>query len=167
MRYFGVRNHDLFWYTCHQVAALYGKVARRIGKLRQCGAHFYFYLFSGTVAYHDVVLTADVLKAALVMPVPAIQRGAQGSFVYKVNADSTVSVQAVTLGPQDGQRVVVQRGLKAGDRVVTDGADRLKDGAQVEVPAAHTVAAPAAATHPKWQHKPGETGHHHAPSGGA
>ncbi|HEY3645711.1 MAG TPA: MdtA/MuxA family multidrug efflux RND transporter periplasmic adaptor subunit [Gammaproteobacteria bacterium] len=116
----------------------------------------------------NVSLTADVLKGALVMPVPAIQRGAQGSFVYKVNGDSTVSVQTVTLGPQDGQRVVVQSGLKAGDRVVTDGADRLKDGAQVEMPSARTAVAPAAATgHAKWQHKPGETGHHHTPPGGA
>lgn len=114
----------------------------------------------------NVSLTADILKAALVMPVPAIQRGAQGTFVYLVKPDSTVAVQVVDLGPQDGQRVVVQSGLKVGDRVVTDGADRLKDGAQVEVPSATTAAAPAATTHAKWQHKPGDTSHHHKPPSG-
>ncbi|HEY1991881.1 MAG TPA: MdtA/MuxA family multidrug efflux RND transporter periplasmic adaptor subunit, partial [Gammaproteobacteria bacterium] len=115
----------------------------------------------------NVSLTADVLHGALVMPVPAIQRGAQGTFVYVVKPDSSVAVQAVSLGTQDGQRVVVLKGLSAGERVVTDGADRLRDGAQVMVPVAATAAAPAAATHAKWQHKPGDTGHrHHTPPNG-
>jgi multidrug efflux system membrane fusion protein len=116
----------------------------------------------------NVALTGDVIKGALVMPVPAIQRGAQGTFVYVVKADDTVSVQTVTLGPQDGQRVVVQSGLKAGDKVVVDGADRLREGAQVEVPAAGTSPVPAAATgKAKWTHKPGDSPHHHhtPPSG--
>ena len=117
----------------------------------------------------NVDLTADVLHDALVMPVPAIQRGAQGTFVYVVKPDSTVAVQAVTLGTQDGQRVVVLKGLSAGQQVVTDGADRLRDGAQVTLPAASaTVAAPAAATRSKGQHKPGDTSHrHHTPPSGA
>jgi multidrug efflux system membrane fusion protein len=115
----------------------------------------------------NVGLTADVLHDALVMPVPAIQRGAQGTFVYVVKPDDTVAVQTVTLGTQDGQRVVVLKGLSPGQQVVTDGADRLRDGAQVTVPSATTVAAPAAATHAKWQHKPGDgTGHHHKPPSG-
>jgi multidrug efflux system membrane fusion protein len=116
----------------------------------------------------NIALTADVLKGALVMPVPAIQRGAQGTFVYKLKPDDTVTVQVVILGPQDGQRVVVQDGLKAGDKVVTDGADRLREGAQVEVPAAGTTPAPAAATgKAKWTRKPGDTSHrHHTPPGG-
>ncbi|HEY3859563.1 MAG TPA: efflux RND transporter periplasmic adaptor subunit, partial [Gammaproteobacteria bacterium] len=116
----------------------------------------------------NVALTGDVIRGALVMPVPAIQRGAQGTFVYVVKPDDTVSVQTVTLGPQDGQRVVVQSGLKAGDKVVVDGADRLREGAQVEVPAAGTSPAPAAATgKAKWTHKPGDSSHHHhtPPSG--
>jgi multidrug efflux system membrane fusion protein len=117
----------------------------------------------------NVALTADVLQGALVMPVPAIQRGAQGTFVYEVKPDDTVAVQVVTLGPQDGQRVVVQSGLKLGDKVVTDGADRLREGAQVEVPAAGTTPVPAATTGKvKWTHKPGDTSHrHHAPPGGS
>ena len=113
----------------------------------------------------NVGLTADVQHDALVMPVPAIQRGAQGTFVYVVKPDGTVAVQTVTLGTQDGQRVVVLKGLSAGQQVVTDGADRLRDGAQVTLPSASaTTAAPAAATHSKWQHKPGDASHHHKTS---
>lgn len=117
----------------------------------------------------NVGLTADVQHDAQVMPVPAIQRGAQGTFVYVVKPDDTVAVQTVTLGTQDGQRVVVLKGLNAGQQVVTDGADRLRDGAQVTLPSAPaTTAAPAAATHPKWQHKPGDLSHrHHTPPSGA
>jgi multidrug efflux system membrane fusion protein len=115
----------------------------------------------------NVGLTADVLHNALVIPVPAIQRGAQGTFVYVVKPDDTVAVQTVTLGTQDGQRVVVLKGLIAGQQVVTDGADRLRDGAQVTLPSASaTTVAPAVATHSKWQHKPGDTGHHHKPPSG-
>lgn len=115
----------------------------------------------------NVGLTADVLHDALVMPVPAIQRGAQGTFVYVVKPDDTVAVQVVTLGTQDGQRVVVLKGLDAGQQVVTDGADRLRDGAQVTLPSASaTTAAPAAATgKSKWQHKSGDSSHHHKLSG--
>ncbi len=115
----------------------------------------------------NVALTANVLKGALVMPVPAIQRGSQGTFVYLVKSDDTVTVQTVSLGTQDGQRVVVQSGLKTGDKVVTDGADRLREGAQVSMPAAGTSAAPAAATgKAKWTHKPGDTTHHHHSASG-
>src|SRR5262249_30573006 len=54
-----------------------------------------------------------------------------GTFVYLVKPDSTVAAQKVKLGPDDGKQVAVLDGLKPGDVVVTDGADRLKDGAKV------------------------------------
>jgi multidrug efflux system membrane fusion protein len=115
----------------------------------------------------NIALTGDVMKGALVMPVPAVQRGAQGTFVYVVKPDDTVTVEVVTLGPQDGQRVVVLKGLKAGDKVVVDGTDRLREGAQVEIPAAGTSPAPVAATgKAKWTHKPGDTTHHHHSASG-
>jgi multidrug efflux system membrane fusion protein len=75
----------------------------------------------------------DVLHDATLVPTAAIQRGAPGTFVYLVKPDSSVAVQAVTLGPVDGERVAVQSGLAPGDRVVIDGADKLRDGATVEV----------------------------------
>jgi len=73
----------------------------------------------------------DVLKGAVVIPTAAIQRGAPGTFVYLIGADSKVSVRKITLGPIDGERAAVQSGLQVGDRVVVDGADKLREGAAV------------------------------------
>ncbi len=64
----------------------------------------------------------------------AIQRGAPGTFVYVIGADNKVSVRPIKLGPTDGDLSQVTDGLKAGERVVIDGADRLKDGQSVVVP---------------------------------
>jgi len=78
----------------------------------------------------NVQLLIDTLHDATVVPTSAIQRGAPGTFVYLVNAD-TVTVRPVTLGPASGERVAIQEGLAPGDRVVVDGADKLRNGARV------------------------------------
>jgi len=78
-------------------------------------------------------ILVDVLKDATLIPTAAIQRGAPGTFVYLVKPDNSVAVQAVTLGPVDGEKVAVRSGLAPGARVVIDGADRLREGALVEV----------------------------------
>ena len=64
----------------------------------------------------------------------AIQRGAPGTFAYVIGADNKVSVRPIKLGATDGDLTQVTDGLKAGERVVIDGADRLKDGQDVTVP---------------------------------
>jgi membrane fusion protein, multidrug efflux system len=80
-------------------------------------------------------LLVDTLKDAVIVPTPAIQLGAPGSYVYVVNSsDSTVSVRVVKTGPSDGQRTAVLSGLGLGETVVTDGVDRLYDGAKVQLP---------------------------------
>jgi membrane fusion protein, multidrug efflux system len=66
------------------------------------------------------------------VPTPAVQSGAPGDYVYLVNANNTVSVHKVTLGPSDGQHTVIKTGLQSGQRVVTDGLDRLNDGAKIQ-----------------------------------
>jgi multidrug efflux system membrane fusion protein len=68
------------------------------------------------------------------VPVAAIQRGAPGTYVYLVADDNTVAVHPIQLGDQDGDQYAVVSGLSPGDRVVTDGADRLRDGAKVTIP---------------------------------
>lgn len=80
----------------------------------------------------NVRTRVDTLEDATVIPVAAIQRGQQGTFVYVVTDDSKVKVQVVTLGPGDGSHTAVMKGLEPGDRVVVDGADRLKEGMTVE-----------------------------------
>jgi membrane fusion protein, multidrug efflux system len=95
----------------------------------------------------NVNLLVDTLQKAVLVPTPAVLSGAPGEYVYLVNADQTVSVHKVTPGPTDGKNTVILSGLAAGQMVVTDGTDRLSDGAKIKVggakPAATKAAAPA------------------------
>ena len=79
----------------------------------------------------NVVLLLDTLHGATLIPQAAIQRGAPGTYVYLANADQTVSVRKVTLGPGDAINIAITQGLAPGATVVVDGADKLKDGAKV------------------------------------
>jgi len=82
----------------------------------------------------NIRLLVDTLHNQTVIPVAAIQRGADGSFVFVVTPDKTVSQRNVTTGVQDGNNIQILSGIKPGDTVVIDGADRLRDGADVEIP---------------------------------
>ena len=81
----------------------------------------------------NVRLQLDTLAGSLAVPTAAVQRGAPGTFVYLVGADGTVRLKVVTTSATDGDWVAVQGELQPGDKVVSDGADRLRDGAKVEV----------------------------------
>ncbi len=83
--------------------------------------------------FANIRLQLDTLKNALVVPVQAVQRGAAGTFVYVVQADNTVQVKAVQLEAVEGDWQAVIADLKAGQQVITDGADRLRNGSGVEV----------------------------------
>jgi multidrug efflux system membrane fusion protein len=87
-------------------------------------------------------LLVKTLENVVTVPTAAIQlgapgsnaaTGASGSYVYVVNADDTVSVHQITTGPTDGTMTAVNSGLSAGQRVVVDGADRLRDGLHVRI----------------------------------
>ena len=92
----------------------------------------------------NVQLLVDTIHDATLVSSAAIERGAPGTFVYIVKPDNTVAVQAVKLGPSDGDRVAVTSGLTPGQQVVVDGADKLRDGAKITLPAEKPQAAPAA-----------------------
>lgn len=79
-------------------------------------------------------LLVETLHDVVTVPVAAIQRGAPGTYAYVVNSENIVSVRPVELGSADGGMIAVTSGLSVGDRVVVDGADRLRDGARVLVP---------------------------------
>ncbi|TCC04789.1 MdtA/MuxA family multidrug efflux RND transporter periplasmic adaptor subunit [Kosakonia quasisacchari] len=86
---------------------------------------------------------------AVVIPAAALQMGNEGNFVWVLNDKNQVSKHTVTPGIQDSQKVVIAAGLSAGDRVVTDGIDRLTEGAKVEVvDAKNAEAVPAKREHP-------------------
>ena len=88
----------------------------------------------------NVVLMLDTLKDVITVPVAAVQHGAPGTYVYLVDRDNTVSVHPITVGTQDGDWYAALAGLSPGDRVVTDGVDRLRDGAHVNIPAPQSPA---------------------------
>ena len=81
----------------------------------------------------NIRLLLDTHKDVTTISTAGIQRGVPGTFVYLVNADSTVSVRPVKLGVTDGDRVEVVSGLTPGDRIVIDGADKLRDGVKINV----------------------------------
>jgi len=85
-------------------------------------------------------LKVNTLQDAIVIPAAALQMGNEGHFVWVVNSDNKVSKKSVTAGLQDSHQVVINAGLSAGERVVTDGLDRLTEGAQVEVVAPQSTA---------------------------
>ncbi|WP_168793377.1 MdtA/MuxA family multidrug efflux RND transporter periplasmic adaptor subunit [Paraburkholderia aromaticivorans] len=80
-------------------------------------------------------LLVDTIKDAVIVPTPAVLNGSMGPFVYVVNADNTVTVRPVKIGPVDGERTSIKSGLAVGERVVIDGSDRLKEGAKITIPA--------------------------------
>ncbi len=87
-------------------------------------------------------LLVQTLKGVVLAPQAAVQQGAPGSFVYLVKPNDTVGIQVVKTGVADAGKVAVTEGLKAGDRVVTDGVDRLRDGARIMIAPPPGQAAP-------------------------
>jgi multidrug efflux system membrane fusion protein len=79
-------------------------------------------------------LLVDTLKNVVLVPAGAVQQGPESTFVYVVKPDLTVQVRNVTPGPTEGDTTCITSGLSAGEVVVTDGVDKLTDGAKVEVP---------------------------------
>jgi membrane fusion protein, multidrug efflux system len=79
----------------------------------------------------NVELLVDTMHNADIVPNPAIQHGAPGTFVYVVKSDQSAAVQKVKLGPSNGERIAILSGLQPGESVVIDGADRLRDGTKV------------------------------------
>ena len=83
----------------------------------------------------NVRLEIRTIKGAVVVPVTALRHGANGDFVYVLNGtERTVSLRPVTRGQATVDKVQIATGLKVGEQVITEGADRLKDGAKVVLP---------------------------------
>jgi membrane fusion protein, multidrug efflux system len=110
----------------------------------------------------NIQLLQEVLHDQIIMPTAAVRRGAPNgvatTFVYVVNPDETVSVRPVTLGVVDGERVAVKAGLKVGEVVVTEGGDRLREGATVQLPGPAPAAPARPTAKPGVPGTPGATG---------
>jgi multidrug efflux system membrane fusion protein len=82
----------------------------------------------------NVRLQLETLRGATLVPATAVQRGAQGTFVYVLKDDRTVALRPVKTGASEGGSVAIESGVAPGETVVVDGSDRLRDGAKAEVP---------------------------------
>jgi len=91
----------------------------------------------------NVRMPVETRANATLVPTAAIQRGAAGTFVYVVKDDKTVSVTPVVVASTQGETTAIDSGVAPGALVVVDGADRLREGAKVEV-VTRDVAVPAA-----------------------
>lgn len=90
----------------------------------------------------NIRLTVETLKNTLQLPATAIQRGQQGTFVFRVEADNTVSLRPVKIGTTSLDQVTIAEGLAAGDVVVTDGTDKLRAGTVVSTAGLKQVTVP-------------------------
>ena len=79
------------------------------------------------------MLTLSELTNAVVVPSQAVQTGQNGEFIYVVKPDQTIEERPVTIGITYHGETVVQKGLRAGETVVTDGQLRLTPGVKVNV----------------------------------
>jgi multidrug efflux system membrane fusion protein len=81
----------------------------------------------------DVRLLIDTLRQVAVVPTPAVQRGPNSTFVYRVEPDDTVAVRSVTVMQQDAGEAVTVDGVKQSDRIVTAGLAQLAEARQVSI----------------------------------
>lgn len=82
----------------------------------------------------NVRLRVSVEDAPVTIPVGAVQHGSIGAFVYAATSENKVTVRRVSVGRSNGERVVVTAGLAVGERVITEGTDRLREGSTIVVP---------------------------------
>lgn len=106
----------------------------------------------------NIELQVDQHKDVAILPGAAVQRGVPGTFVYVINADDTVSVRKVGLGVVQGERIEVVSGLTPGERVVVDGADRLREGTKIVVRPEAQNSGPAQPSKPVPKKQQPETG---------
>jgi multidrug efflux system membrane fusion protein len=82
--------------------------------------------------FTDVIMTLGTRRNAVTVPTNAVQTGQQGQFVYVVKPDATVEMRPVTSAAVAGEETVIEKGLAAGEIIVTDGQLRLTPGARVD-----------------------------------
>jgi multidrug efflux system membrane fusion protein len=85
-------------------------------------------------------LLVTTARGALVIPAVAVQRGPEGSFVYVIGADATVSARPVEVASTQDELALIRAGLAPGEEVVTEGQNQLRSGSRVaRRPAAKTA----------------------------
>jgi multidrug efflux system membrane fusion protein len=91
-------------------------------------------------------LLVSTLRGATVAPANGVLRGARGAYAYVAGEEGTVTLRWLQTGLMSGDRVAIEEGLQPGDKIVVQGADRLRDGARVRIASAAPAAKPAVTT---------------------
>jgi multidrug efflux system membrane fusion protein len=115
----------------------------------------------------NVRLLLETVHDALVVPVTALRHGPDGDFVYVLADDRTVSLRKVTTAQSTADRVAIASGLQPGERVITEGGDRLKDGARVQLPGDAASGARGGANGASGAASGGHVGHRRGGASGA
>ena len=114
-------------------------------------------LFPGQ--FVNVQLVVRKLEDAVTVPVNAVRYGSSGDYVYVLDsAERTVALRPVKRGLATADKVVIASGLQAGEQVITEGADRLKDGAKVALPGEVPRGPREAASGPRGKRPPAPDG---------
>jgi membrane fusion protein, multidrug efflux system len=85
-------------------------------------------------AFVNITLLVDTLQNQVIVPTTAVRHGPNGDYVWVLQSDRTVRQRPVKTGPATAETVSIASGLQAGETVITDGGDRLRDGAPVILP---------------------------------
>lgn len=93
--------------------------------------------------YVDVEIVPETLMGITVIPTVAVQTGQKGPYAFVVKPDSTVDLRQIKVALSDGDKTAVSEGIAPGERVVTDGQMRLKQGTRVRERAATSDKPPA------------------------
>ncbi len=83
--------------------------------------------------FDNARLTLETLDKQVLVATTGVQRGTPGTFVYRVNDDSSVAIKIVKQGVTRNDVTAIIEGLSPGDRIVTNGTDKLRDGAHVDI----------------------------------
>ncbi len=94
----------------------------------------------------NIHLLVDTRKGLTLVPLPAIQRGPDGTYVYAMGEGNVVKIRPVTIAQTTGDTAGLTSGLKPGEVVVTDGQDKLQDGSKIVPSTAPAGNAPSGST---------------------
>jgi multidrug efflux system membrane fusion protein len=108
----------------------------------------------------NIKMHLDTLKAVTLAPTAAIQRGAEGAFVFVIKDDNSVTTRQVKTGPIDGDLIAISEGVSPNEKLVIDGADKLREGSRVNVVKLDNIPIPPKAG----PDGPAPTGKPHSPS---
>jgi multidrug efflux system membrane fusion protein len=106
----------------------------------------------------NVVMLVDTLQNQVVVPTTATRHGPQGDFVWVLQPDRTVKARPVKVGPGTAETVSIVSGLQAGETVITEGGDRLREGATVILPGQKPAHGGGAGGHVRGGHRRGGGG---------